>query len=506
MTSGIFALLGLAILVAGWVLRLILPGIGAYSWAILALGAGLIGLAVAIDAKRISGALTSRSGRFGIGTTAGISLFAGILILANAISVGSYHRFDFTGLDQFTLTSQTRNVLDALDKQVEAVIFFTPGATSPVASYAESLLGEYQIHTDRLTVRRVDPDLRPDQARQYGVDQVGALVGAVVFSGGAGRRQVLGPQIRDEAEHAFTSAILEVTGTRQKVVYFLTGHGESTITANYAKAGRGLRDNLYKVAEHNFAIVGGFPEDAAVVVIAGPQRPIPTTEITAIGNFLDSGGRLFVLLNPEPQQELRRLFAHWGIDIEAGYLIDPPSHVVPNPDTPLVDRDRNTFGISETYFPGATAVIPRADMPEGLELGPLIWTTPQSWLERTVASGEAPVFETGTDRKGPLAIGALVSTGALDAASAKGARLAVIGDSDFATDRHFHNGNNADLFVTVVNWLSAGEAIVSVDRKVLAARRLILSPAEARFLNLTSVALFPFVLFVAGGFVWWRRQ
>jgi len=506
MTTGIFALLGLAILVAGWVLRLILPGIGAYSWAILALGAGLIVLTAAIDARRVWGTIRSRPGRFGIGTTVGVSLFAGILIVANAISIDSYHRFDFTGLDQFTLTSQTRDVLGALDKQVEAVIFFTPGATSPVASYAESLLGEYQIHTDRLTVRRVDPELRPDQARQYGVDQVGALVGAVVFSGGAGRRQVLGPQIRDEAEHAFTSAILEVTGIRQKVVYFLTGHGESTITANYAAAGRGLRDNLYRIAEHDLATMDGLPEDAAVVVIAGPQRPIPATEIAAIGNFLDSGGRLFVLLNPDPQSELRQLFARWGLDIEAGYLVDPPSHVVPNPDTPLVDRGRNTFGFAETYFPGATAVIPRADVPEGLELGPLIWTTPRSWLEKTVASGDAPVFDAGTDRKGPLAIGALVSTGALDAVSAEGARLAVIGDSDFATDRHFHNGNNADLFLTIVNWLSAGEAIVSVDRKVLSARRLILSPAEARFLNLTSIAMLPFVLFVTGGFVWWRRR
>ncbi len=506
MTTGNIALLGLGILIAGLVIELILPGIGAYGWAILALGAGLIVLAAAIDARRVYGALKSRPGRFGIGTTVGVSLFSAILIIANAISIGSYHRFDFTGLDQFTLTSQTQDMLGALDKQVEAVIFFAPGATSPVASYAESLLAEYQIHTDQLTVRRVDPELSPDQARQYGVDQVGALVGAVVFSGAAGRRQVLGPKIRLEAEHAFTSAILEVTGIRQKMVHFLTGHGESGIAADYSAAGRGLRDNLYMVVEHDFAAQGGLPQDTAVVVIAGPQRPIPEKEIAAIGDFLDRGGRLFVLLNPDPQQQLRQLFARWGLDIEAGYLVDPPSHVVPNPDVPLVDRGRNAFGLGETYFPGATAVIPRAGVPEGLEIGPLVWTTPQSWLEKTVASGDAPVFDAGTDRKGPLAIGALVSTGALDSASAEGARLAVIGDSDFASDRHFNNGDNANLFVTVVNWLSAGGTIVSVDRKVLTTRRLILGPAQARFLNLTSIAMLPFVLFAAGGFVWWRRR
>ena len=73
MTTGHFALLGLAILFAGWVLRLILPGTGTYSWAILALGAGLIVLATAIDARRVWGILKSRPGRFGIGTTTSLA-------------------------------------------------------------------------------------------------------------------------------------------------------------------------------------------------------------------------------------------------------------------------------------------------------------------------------------------------------------------------------------------------------------------------------------------------
>ena len=67
----------------------------------------------------MSGALASRRGKFGIGTTVKVSLFAGIVVLANAISVGAYHRFDFTGLAQFTLTSQTKDVLADLKEPVE---------------------------------------------------------------------------------------------------------------------------------------------------------------------------------------------------------------------------------------------------------------------------------------------------------------------------------------------------------------------------------------------------
>jgi ABC-type uncharacterized transport system involved in gliding motility auxiliary subunit len=111
------------------------------------------------------------------------------------------------------------------------------------------------------------------------------------------------------------------------------------------------------------------------------------------------------------------------------------------------------------------------------------------------------------DRKGPLAIGALLSPKPKEEGVVpKGAHLVVIGDSDFASNRHFHNGNNSDLFVTAVNWLAVGEEIISVDRKVLVARRLLISPEEERFLHISSMGLLPLLLLVAGGFIWWRRS
>lgn len=104
-------------------------------------------------------------------------------------------------------------------------------------------------------------------------------------------------------------------------------------------------------------------------------------------------------------------------------------------------------------------------------------------------------------------MGALVSTTAADGTeSPTGTRLAVITDSDFAANRDFRNGNNGDLFLTTVNWLTQGEEIISVDRKVLPNRQLILSPEEARFLNISSIGLLPILLLVIGGLLWWRRR
>ncbi len=507
MKTSVTALLGLLALFVGWLLMFILPMVRIYAWGIMAIGAAFIAVAFVIDFRRVRGALVSRRGRLGVGTTVMVSLFAGILIFANAFSVGYSHRFDFTGLAQFTLTSQTKDVLAKLDKHVEIVVFFTPSAGDTIRDYAENLLAEYEIYTDQLEVRSVDPDLHPDQARQYGVNQFGALYGTIVFRSEEGQRQVYGPQIIGAAEHAFTSALLEVTGTKQKKVYFLTGHGEADIYQDYQNARSGLQDNLFEVLQLDLIATPSIPEDAAVLVIAGPQKPLVKSEFEIIKTYLQNNGRAFFLLNPDPPQEYRQLLSDWGIDIEDGIVIDPTSYVAPNRDNPLVPRTRNSFQLAETYFAGATAVIPKPDVPDTIDLAALVWTSQDAWLEKDYVPGSEPVFDENRDKKGPLALGALISPPSSDTTKMpEGARIVVIGDSDFASNRNFRNGNNSDLFLTAVNWLSVGEEIISVDRKVLETRRLLLNPEQERFLQISSVGLLPLLLLVAGTYVWWRRR
>lgn len=507
MRASTMAALGLSALVAAFLLSLILPGQRHFAWAVLALGMALVALGVILDARSAGGPLASRRRRFGLGATVEICLFLGIVVAVNAIGLSIYHRFDFTGLAQFTLTSQTQDVLGNLDTPVEVVSFFTPGATVPVKNYAESLLGEYRRHTDRITLRAVDPDLNPDQARAYGVDQLGSVLGVLVFTGDAGRKRVFGPEVTGEAEHAFTSAILEVTGERQKEVLFVTGHGEGSIELELDAARAGLRDNLFDVGEVDLLQGEGIPPDAASLVIAGPRRQFSPTEVETVREYLQAGGRMLVLLDPGSFGGLQPLLEEWGIGLQDGYIVDPESHLAESVSTPLVPRTRNAIGLPGVYFPGATAVLPRPGLPEGHEISPLVWSSRASWLETSGRPEAVPDFDAGTDRQGPLAIGALLSVGAAALENAEQEmRLAVIGDSDFAGNQHFGSANNADLFVAVVNWLTEGTRFVSVERKPLSVRRLVLTPEAARLLHATSIGLLPLVLVLTGVLLWWWRR
>ena len=535
--SGLIAVLGLIVLLLGLVVMILLPEIRYAALGILATGFIFLAVAFIIDFRRVSQTIAGRRGRFGVGSTVMVSIFIGITVLVNAISIHNYQRFDFTGVAQFTLAQKTKDVLAKLETPVQALFFTTPQDPPDIVGYITNLLAEYEDYTDRLSLKSIDPDKHPDQARRYGVTNYPT----VVFESGNRRRAVPwlkiiiphGQKYAMEAEHDFTSAILEVTGTVQKKLYFLAGHGEADINSDYSRARDALRDNLYKVQRLDLAISLGIPEDAAAIVIAGPAKSLAGEEIKIIGNYLKDNGRALILINPSPQREIKDLLSAWNVKIEKGTIVDPSSYTAPAIDSPMVPRIRNFFALSTTYFPGATALVPG----EGYTPKPMItrtggvpqvfWTSNESriqmlsvvrtsqdsWLEKNFDPLKKPRFDEETELKGPLNIGFFITT--LPPVNTKNekikeeverVRLAVFGDSDFASNRHFYNTNNGDLFLNAVNWITAGTELIRIDRKVVPFRRLVAGPEAINFIRISSIGLLPLIVLTAGVIIWWRRR
>jgi len=515
--TGVLSLLGLAALLTGLIVMVLLTQIRLAAWALLLLGVLLLATAVFVDFRKFRGVITGRRSKFSTGTTVMVSIFLGITLLVNAISITNYKRIDVTGVSQFTLTSQTQDVLKELDSPVQAIGFFVPGDPYgigvDIASYARNLLSEYKIFTEYLHVEEIDPEEHPDQAVQYGITY---QYQSVVFESGNHRRLVTPQEIIDQAEHAFTSAILEVTGVKQKKVYFITGHGEADISVEYSQAKQGLLDNLYNVDTLDLVINPNIPEDANALIIAGPRKPLASSEVEIIKEYLENDGLLMILLNPGSPPEVNQLISAWGIEIEDGIAIDPSSHVSPSIDSPMVPRTMNyfsQFGLSkETYFPGATAILPQEEYPENIILLPLFFTSQESWLEKDFNTLEEPEFNEGTDIKGPLPLAFFATT-----ATAEGdevvtpeedvpTSLVIVGDSDFASDQHFYNGDNGNLFLSMIEFLTAGKELISIERKVLPFRRLVVSQEIANFINISSIGLLPIAVLLLGGIIWWRRR
>ena len=520
MQIAVFAIMGVVALVTGLILMLVLPGLGYIALGIIGLGIILVAGAAIIEFRRVRSAVTSKRGKFSTSTTILVSVFAGIILLTNAIGVWKYHRFDFTGLSRFTLTSQTKDVLTKLDQPVDVICFFVPNDQYGAGAYAASLLTEYQTYTSKLIISRIDPDEHPEQARKYGIQEYQT----VVFLTQKGVRLVTPSMIISEAEHAFTSAILEVTGQVQRKVYFLTGHGEAspldTDSPGYSDVRNGLLDNLYQVDFLDLVATPAIPKDCAALIIAGPRNPMTDGERQIIADYLNNLGSVMFLTDPGSTDDIARLMAPWGIAVMQGTVIDPSSYTAPSKDSPTVPRTRDYLQLNTVYFPGVTALLPTPSAPKEVSIVPLVYTSKDAWMEKDYTPQTNPKYDEGTDFKSPgsgIVMGALITQAEIQTQNQDGTTtgsgkyydapsIVIIGDSDFATNKHFVNGDNSTFFLTLVNYLAAGKELISIDRKVLQTRRLILTPEKARFLNISSIGLLPAIVLAIGIAVWWQRR
>lgn len=516
----ILAILGVIVLLAGLIIMLLLPDIILAAWGVMILGVLLLVAALILDFRKVKGALTGRRGRFGAGTTLMASLFLGITLLVNGISVSAYQRFDITKLARFTLTEQTKDVLAKLDKPVKALCFFVPAKdTYGIATYAENLINEYMNYTDMLTYQVIDPDESPEKARKYGVFQYQSVVFESVFESVDNKRMVYPSQIMSfddegnvtsiEAEHAFTSALLEVTGTAQKSIYFLTGHGEASLTGNYSYVLNGLRDDLYKVNELDLMSFSLIPEDCAVLVIASPRKPLTDAEVAAISKYLEEGGQALIMADPGFSEQLNQIVTRWGLKFDDGTVIDRISTLGSSMDVPRVLGGNNyfyTIGLNIiSYFPGAVGVSYTTEDTE-TAWPSLVISSSASYLDKDFVTIENSTYnEEKGDILGPISIGMLVD-GALTDDQAKWTRIVAIGDSDFASNDHYSQVNNSDLLLNCISWLADETKLISIRRAVLPYRRLVVNDDQTKFITYSSLMIPPIIVLLIGGIIWWYRR
>jgi hypothetical protein len=440
------------------------------------------------------------------GTLAGVSFLVmlGILIAVNYIGARQNKRWDLTANKQFSLSDQSRQVLAKLDAPLE-ILVFTQETQFP--RYQDKIK-EYEYASKRVSAQYVDPDKKPTLRQQYQVQQDGTIV--FNYKGRTER-------VTSDTEQDLTNGIIKVVSGEQKKVYFTEGHAErdpkSAERDGYNTIGNSLGRENYLVDKVVLAQTGAAPDDAAVVVIAGPKVDFLANETAALKKYLDKGGKVMMEIDPPdkvdspPLSSLIALAHDWGIDIgkdivvdisEAGRLLGTDASVTlaaSYPSHPITQRFRLL-----TMFPLARSVTPVSGGVNGHIAQAFVQTSPQSWAETDIkgllTTGQPKFEEAKGDKRGPISVAAAVSAPAAGASAAKAAepadapkpetRLVVFGDSDFASNAVIGVPGNRDLF--------------------MADRRIIMTAAQQVNINWLSIIIIPGFIFAMGAYTWWRRR
>ncbi len=498
---------------------LLLISAGAYiykpaRWELIPAGLGVMGLILAsiIMREKVLEILRLRSTIYGTNTTAIIIIVTAIITMLNFIAFRHPGRIDLTESGVFSLSDQTEKVLKNLKQDVRVIAFVsdTPGARTAI----EDLLKGYRYKSKRFNYEFIDPNLNPDMAEKYNITSENTLI---VISGDNQTK------ITETTENAITNAIIKVTRAGKKKVYFTEGHGERDIEDNQYASGfyvsaQALRDLNYEVYKVNLSTKSEVPSDAAVLIVADPEKPFLQDEIGVIEKYLDNGGRVLFLIDQRLREKvedggLNKLLNKYGVFLGDDIVIERELQLFAGPTLgidPLI-KNFTKHPITEPLKGAVILSLARTvdfKSTEGVE-GTVIARTGQgSWAETNLnlLRTQRKASEDREDKKGPVPVAVAVkkTTTSDSAENKKEMRMVVIGDADFVSNKWFHTLFNGDFFLNSVNWLGEEMDLISIAGKDRKSSRIILSSQQKRWL-LSSLVVIP-AIFIIAGFMVWRRK
>ena len=461
-----------------------------------------------------------RQARYGAIATVGVLVALAITVAVNYLGARQNKRWDLTASRQNSLAEQTVKVLQSLDAPVKFTVF----AQQTDFERFRTRLDAYAYSSPRVNVEYIDPDMKPVEARAAGIEAYGTVV--VTYKEKTER-------VTTDTEQDLTNALIKAMSTMERKVYYLQGHGErepnKTERDGYSAVSGSLRRDNYMVERLVLAQMKEVPDDATVVLIAGPTSDILPAEADALRRYLARAGKLMVMLDPPiganaaPLPNLEAILKEWGVTPGNNVVVDISGAT--NDPSIAVAATYPLHAITErfstlTIYPLARGIEPIEGGTNGRvaqdcgnharQLGRVEPGVAQRRFRRLDGRSQRRQAGPGRARRGRIStrgrgtrrLGHPCHRRRAEARNA----VVVFGDSDFPSNAYGGVPGNVNLFANTINWLAQQENLIAIRPTEAADRRVSMTPRQQTMALITSIFVLPGLVFAAGIFTWWRRR
>ncbi|MFQ6616108.1 MAG: GldG family protein [Fidelibacterota bacterium] len=500
---------GLGILLLGWLYGVSIVNFDWIAWTLIALGLALVVLTIVSNRKTLVSSVTSRKTQMSANALVVTVLVIGIIGLLNFLSIRHSWRVDSTSQKRFSLSDQTVRILRNLEHEVTLTAFVDETQVRDM----EDRLREYGHYSGRFHFEIIDPIKEPARVREFFgpekqyLDLPTVLLKTDMSEARPGKEE----EIHGVQEEDITNALIRVTRKESQKVYFLRGHGEKTIYPDqpgmdgYQFVRENLEKQYFDVDELSLFQENQVPDDGDVVVIAGPLRSLASNEVDAMGKFLDEGGSVLALLDPEANAGVDSLVEAWNVALNHDMVMESHSSFVLSAGGLSRQSNVSIAPSSAEYgehtitknFRFATSFVKTQSLAlvdeesDTFRTTPLVYTSRNSWGEKDLQRlfTEGKVSRDEDDNPGPAIVAA-----AVEKIQGPKGRLVLVGDSDFASDVYVQQApGNMDFFLNAVSWLAEEEDLISVRPKDPENRPLTMTLRQQRLTLFFLIILLPLV-------------
>ena len=493
-----------------------LHGMSAFSGGNVAIGLVLLVIGAAAQARRFRGFSGTESRRVVLRWVAllvgALACVVGLDVWAHAVTA----RIDLTVDRQYSLSDESVMLCRELEKKggppVELVFF----EDALLAKDVRLLVDAYGDACPGVQVRDASRREPPQAARDIYTTTATTVIAC---------RADVCDAVGYPSERNITNAIARFTRARAIRVYFTVGHGEIDLASEsdtgYSGVAAMLRDQGFDPQAFVSPAASEVPADADLVVVAAPERDLMPQELAVLDRYLERGGRMLVLTEAGLRSNFYSEFLpRWGFALEDAVVLDRASSPLlqdPKPVNLLVHQFAPYNPVTRNLSPRTMLLLPRARPVElgknptpDAKLDRAALASPRSWLSHDVASALSGKDVSRPDSSEPHEI-SLVATGRYPRAgggedASQEARIVVIGNREFVSNRLLEALYNRDLFLNAVRWLGNDEQRIALSDKGWTPNQdpLTLQQTVAYFYFL-AFAL-PEGLLLMGIFSWWRLR
>ncbi len=471
---------------------------------------GFIGW-IYLDRRQIIGFFNMKTTKQGLNM--GVITFITLALLAALNYVGARHyaTYDFSSSHVNSISDQSKKILSSLESELNVKFFYKTGAERAEENKKifRELVKHYQDASNKINLEIIEINERPKLAMEFGANK-GTGEAFVEYKGNKNR-------IENYSEQDFTNAIIKLTRKEKKNIYFLQGHNERSIDDEKNEVSlfgfrQMLEKNSFNVKKLSLATATKVPDDANLLVIAGPTQQFQSSEVKALEDYLTLGGNLLLMLDEKETVGLSGLLKKLGVELEPHYIYN----VFDSPMGKVVNAQAATVAVQYSTTSEITKVFTANQMtvfrnPHSLKISDEIKLIKAEVLVRTPDSAVALAELDSKDYTGkPQSFNLAVLVNGKLSADAKDFSAAIYADTDFVSNILLYQNINRDLALNTVSSLTKETDLISVSAKEPMVSKMLVSPPEFnQFFKFTVVGLFfplPFVFMILSLVLWYRRR
>ncbi len=236
---------------------------------------------------------------------------------------------DVSSNNLYSIGDTTHSVLDGLKNDVEIVVIKDKESTDKRIS---TLLAKYADYSDHIKVTYKDPVLYPSVLTTYDTEENNIVIKCdatdkttkVAFSDIiVTSTSYYGSTYETsfDGEGQLTKAIDYVSNENNKLIYTISGHGESDLGKNISGL---ISKSNFNVKSVNLLVDNGIPDDCDMLICNQPTKDLADDELKLLREYMENGGKMTVVLADTTTEtpNFDALMADYGISKVNGYIAD----------------------------------------------------------------------------------------------------------------------------------------------------------------------------------------